>query len=57
MLLIIMETLINISIQLHPAKMMQTSSALAALAYIVKNLPKFVMFDKECGFHCCCHRQ
>mgnify|MGYP001793999851 FL=1 len=38
MLLIIMETLINLSIQLLPR---------AALAYIVMNLPKLVIFDNE----------
>ena len=38
MLLIMMETLINLSIQLLPR---------AGLAYIVINLPKLVIFDNE----------
>ena len=45
MLLIIMETLINLSINCCQDDI--TSSAPAALAYIVMNLPKLVIFDNE----------
>ena len=45
MLLVIMETLINLSINCYQDDI--TSSAPAALAYIVMNLPKLVIFDND----------